>query len=216
MTFADAALPLGLGIASSVHCAQMCGPIVIAYSLPMASGRGSAHLAYNAGRIATYGLLGAIAGLFGQAVALAGTARALSILAGMTLMVAPFWLSSRPALVQIGGSRVGRLIAAPAARWKLPLGALMGFLPCGLVYAGLVKAAETGSAVDGMLTMLLFGAGTAASLLAVGMLSTFLGREFGPHANRIAAAASVAAGAFLVWRGLMSPAAEKMCHVIRG
>ncbi len=121
MTFADAALPLALGIASSVHCAQMCGPIVIAYSLPMTSGRGSAHVAYNAGRIATYGLLGALAGLFGQAIALAGTARLLSILAGVAMIIAPFWIRSKPMLIQIGGSRVGRMLASPVAGWKLPL-----------------------------------------------------------------------------------------------
>lgn len=216
MTFADAALPLGLGLVSSVHCAQMCGPIVIAYSLPMTSSRGAAHLAYNAGRIATYAVLGAIAGLFGQAIALAGTARVLSVLAGLVLIVVPFSLRSRTALVQIGGARLSGLISSPKPSCKLPLGALMGFLPCGLVYAGLVKAAETGSALDGMLTMLLFGAGTATSLLGVGLLAVFFGRGLGPYANRIAAAGSVAAGLFLVWRGLMSPIAEKACHVVRG
>ena len=61
MTPLEVSLPLGLGVVSSLHCAQMCGPIVLSYSM---AGRSSAagHLCYNGGRIATYALLGALAG----------------------------------------------------------------------------------------------------------------------------------------------------------
>lgn len=57
------------GLLGSVHCAALCGGIV---SHTRASGAGAAHrssfpLAYNAGRIASYVLAGALAGLLGQA-----------------------------------------------------------------------------------------------------------------------------------------------------
>ena len=63
MTPLDLTLPLALGVVSCLHCAQMCGPIVLCV------GRAAAdHLAYNAGRIFTYSALGALAGAAGQGV----------------------------------------------------------------------------------------------------------------------------------------------------
>ena len=53
----DISLSFGLGVLSSLHCAQMCGPIVLSYSMA-ARGSSTGHLAYNGGRIVTYALLG--------------------------------------------------------------------------------------------------------------------------------------------------------------
>src|SRR5512141_1325170 len=119
----DIALPLGLGVVSSLHCAQMCGPIVVSYSM---GGRATAagHFAYNAGRIATSAVLGAV---------------------------------------------------ARGASSKLLLGLAMGFLPCGLLYAGLLKAASTGTALGGAASMAAFGVGTAGALLGIGLFSSVVG-----------------------------------------
>ena len=70
MTPGDFYLVLVLGFVSSLHCVQMCGPIVLTYSAAAnsAAARRSLlglHLAYNSGRTLTYMLLGAIAGLAG-------------------------------------------------------------------------------------------------------------------------------------------------------
>src|ERR1035441_1770613 len=44
-----------LGLVSSLHCVQMCGPIVLAFSLPLNRSQVlRAHVQYNAGRILTY------------------------------------------------------------------------------------------------------------------------------------------------------------------
>ena len=61
------------GLAGSLHCLGMCGPLVIAYSLNLApastkTGRSARpwasslvhHAAYQGGRIGAYGLLGAL------------------------------------------------------------------------------------------------------------------------------------------------------------
>jgi len=83
MTAFDLSIPFGLGLMSSLHCAQMCGPIVLAYSLPLRGTRRSgvwAHLSYNSGRLITYGLMGALAGAVGGR--LAGFQRAATIAVG--------------------------------------------------------------------------------------------------------------------------------------
>ena len=72
MTPNDFYLVLVLGFVSSFHCVQMCGPLVLTYSVAANTqfGRSSflrLHLAYNAGRTLTYMLLGVIAGLAGGA-----------------------------------------------------------------------------------------------------------------------------------------------------
>ena len=55
MSPADFYLVLAFGFVSSLHCVQMCGPLVLTYSVASESEAGKAfllglHLAYNAGR----------------------------------------------------------------------------------------------------------------------------------------------------------------------
>jgi len=71
MTPSDFYLILALGFVSSLHCVQMCGPVVLTYSVAANSSGPrrrllSLHLAYNMGRTLTYMLLGAVAGLGGS------------------------------------------------------------------------------------------------------------------------------------------------------
>ena len=97
MTPVEFSLVFVLGLVGSLHCLQMCGPIVLAYSLPLDRARaGRAHLQYNAGRILTYVALGAVAGaagrgigLLGQMAGLASGARVVAHPAARTSRVAP-------------------------------------------------------------------------------------------------------------------------------
>jgi uncharacterized protein len=222
----DLAVPLGLGVVSSLHCVQMCGPVVLAYSM---GGRNSAsgHLCYNAGRIATYAGLGALAGAAGQAMGLvgrvAGIQQAAAIVCGVLMIAAGLLLCGAvpaTALVQIDRSgfssifsrTVGTLITAGDAASKLLLGMLMGFLPCGLLYAALLKAAATGTASGGAASMAAFGTGTAGALLGLGLFSSVLGGRVRRWSNAVAAISVMAVGALLVWRGLMAPAHGMSCH----
>jgi len=60
----------------------------------------------------------------------------------------------------------------------LLLGLLLGFLPCGFLYAALAAAAATGGPLTGAVAMLCFGIGTAPSLVAVGVAGHAAGRAF--------------------------------------
>src|SRR5260370_37068455 len=62
-----------LGLGSSLHCVQMCGPIVLAFSLPLSRPEAlRAQVHYNAGRILTFAALGALAGALGGGIGLLG------------------------------------------------------------------------------------------------------------------------------------------------
>ena len=207
-----------LGLVSSLHCVQMCGPIVLAFSLPLKrSDALRAHMQYNAGRILTYAFLGAIAGAVGGGIGmlgrLAGLASGARVFAGSAMIVAGILMagllpSNGLVSIQTRGftKRIGRRLLVPGG--KFTLGLTLGFLPCGLVYAALLKAVDSGNALAGAATMLAFGAGTAVALLSLGAASSFV--RFPRWSNRLAAVSMILAGALLVWRGLTTP----VCHVV--
>lgn len=188
-----------LGLAGSTHCVLMCGGVVgvLCAGLPAeARSRPLPYLlAYNLGRVGSYtfagllaGGLGAIAqGLWpvaGAQLALKAFAGALMLGAGLYLagvwplfarveaLGAPLWERIRPA--------AQALLPVRSPRHAVALGALWGWLPCGLVYAALALALSAGSAPAGALTMLAFGLGTLPMLLAMsaaaGALSSLVRR----------------------------------------
>jgi sulfite exporter TauE/SafE len=236
MSLAEFWLMFVLGLVSSIHCVQMCGPIVLSYSLPLAaeprpSGSGRrelalAHLWYNLGRVTTYSALGALAGAAGGAIGLAahlaGIAHGGRIAAGVALIAAGVYLSGilRPSgLIRIDSPGIAARLARVGKRFmlsvrptgKFRLGLVLGFLPCGLVYAALLKAVDAGSALGGALTMLAFGLGTSLALGATGLASAAFGWRFGRWSNALAGASIMFAGALLIWMGV-GPGAHMHHH----
>lgn len=230
MTPLEFTLVFGLGLVGSLHCLQMCGPLVLSYSVAMAKGgafRGDmlrAHLSYNAGRILTYTALGAVAGAAGGGIGmlgrLAGLAAGARIFAGAAMIVAGLVmlrLVPTAGLVRIErrtfagwlSRGMGRLLTGSRPGGKFALGLMLGLLPCGLIYAALLKSVESASPVAGALTMLAFGLGTAVALFGMGVASSVAGLRMGAWGNRVAGASIVMAGVFLLWRGLM---AQPVCH----
>jgi hypothetical protein len=176
------------GLLGGVHCAGMCGGLVGAFALGLPGKRGALiyHLSCNFGRVATYVLLGALAGAVG-----AGTLvfeRALpvqEILFGascLMLLGLGFYLAglfARFAALERIGQGLWRRVQPLLAR-VLPIrsvgsalgaGLLWGLLPCGLVYSGVVLALASASSVQGALIMAAFGAGTLPNLLAMGLMA---------------------------------------------
>src|SRR5947209_4228630 len=151
-----------LGLLSSLHCVQMCGPIVLSYSVAIESLTQSSdrnvstllgnHLSYNAGRILTYSALGALAGFAGRTVTvfgrIAGVIQPLALVAGLLMiLMGIFLLGVLPVRLQsflrIPNSFVrsaSSLLSASGPRNRFVLGLSLGLLPCGLIYAALMKA----------------------------------------------------------------------------
>jgi sulfite exporter TauE/SafE len=182
-----------LGLFGGLHCIGMCGGISasLAGALPQTStlrGRVLAQFGYNFGRIFSYAVAGALAGGLGLSVlALLGPIgiTALRVLAGLFLIAAGLYLSGwwmGMARIEQVGARAWRHIAPFARRlgpldrpWKLvALGAIWGWLPCGLVYAALAGAVAAGGALEGARWMACFGLGTLPIMLTGGALSNTL------------------------------------------
>ena len=173
-----------VGLLGGTHCVGMCGGIVGALSLG-APARWSMHLAYNAGRIFSDGLAGAIAGVLGAAsMAMDGQAPIrlfLYLLANLMLVALGLYLLGVTRALAFS-ERLGqnlwrhiqpltrRFLPARTVAQAFPLGLLWGWLPCGLVYSALATALTAGSAERGALLMLSFGLGTLPNLLLAGIL----------------------------------------------
>lgn len=200
-----------VGLLGGTHCVGMCGGIVGALSMGAAP-RLSLHLAYNAGRIASYVLAGAIVGTLGAAslalseqlplrIALYVLANLMLIALGLYLMGVTQALAFTERLGQNLWKRIQpatrRFLPARTVRQAFPLGLLWGWLPCGLVYSALATALTAGSALRGAGLMLAFGLGTLPNLLLAGFLLARLRGWVQQKAVRVAAGLTVAG--FGVW-----------------
>ncbi|MGH9535775.1 MAG: sulfite exporter TauE/SafE family protein [Terriglobales bacterium] len=143
------------------------------------------HLLYHLGRIASYAALGALAGGLGSLTAVlirTGRPQAWLMLgaggllaaAGLAILGLTRWNPMKPLPLTQSGIwmswfRAGlrRVLRWPRATIAAPYGALMGLLPCGLIYTMLIRAAASASAWGGAAVMASFGAGTIPALLLV-------------------------------------------------
>ncbi len=175
-----------IGLLGSGHCVVMCGGIstmlTTAISNTPQHKKYAIVFAYNFGRIASYSLIGALVAFtssmaaknMGFPVSLLKTiAGVFLILLGLYLGQWLMWLSH----VERLGKGVWRHIS-PRTKKFIPikniqsafaLGALWGWLPCGLVYSTLTWALASADTINGALIMLFFGLGTLPALLSVSL-----------------------------------------------
>jgi sulfite exporter TauE/SafE len=181
-----------LGLASGIHCVGMCGGFVAAFTSRKVIAIRSAQpapwqrlLLFNAGRITSYALAGALAGLAGSAVtSILDAQAALYVLANVMLIAVGLHLAGATSLSlveRIGAPLWRRLqpLAAKAmgGRSAYVAGLLWGWIPCGLVYGALAVAAFAGSAPGGAAAMAAYGLGTLPWLMAGGFAFRWLQRK---------------------------------------
>lgn len=172
-----------IGIAGAGHCVAMCGGITSMLSGAINKQPKSAFaliLSYNTGRILSYTLAGAIAGFTGSLAAqsigihiswLRLVAAIFVILLGLYIGQWLFIINKVEAL----GKHLWTLIQPLSKRFipvtnvkqALFLGAIWGWLPCGLVYSTLTWSLASADWLNGALIMTAFGLGTLPALLTL-------------------------------------------------
>ena len=159
-----------LGLAGSLHCAAMCGPIYltvsgfyekpIQYMIPL--------LWQLIGKITGYALLGILFGIVGKGLSILVFQNTLMVISGLLLLLIGlseiFRFKSFAVLENTVNKVMGRMIAQ-RAKGAFLLGVLNGFIPCGLVYAACVGAMAAGKPENGAIYMVLFGVGTTPVLV---------------------------------------------------
>jgi sulfite exporter TauE/SafE len=203
-----------IGFIGSLHCLGMCGPIVLA--LPGSAAQRLRftieRLLYNLGRAVTYSLMGAVAGVVGQGVAMAGFQQWLGIVAG-GLMVLSVLLPTRAARKVLPSAlydkaftwlkvKLGSLLSNTTHSSMLLIGVLNGFLPCGLVYMALAGSLVMGSIGGSALYMFIFGLGTLPVMFAASFASGLITGSLRTRINKVIPVAVLVMGILFILRGL--------------
>lgn len=192
---------LAAGLVTSVHCAGMCGPLTCA-ALPRPSA------AYHAGRLASYGVIGAVCGALGRGP--------LDWLSDSPLALLPWFLVAvllatalgikprlpRPWFVQKFYAR-WRLLAGNRPLWQrgAVIGLMTPLLPCGPLYLMFGACLLTGSALQGLEFAMAFALGTVPLLWLAHGSWRMLALKFGPRTlSRVQRGLAFTAAAVLVWR----------------
>ncbi len=191
------------------HCGPMCGPFVLMQLGGATPALGIRRLSagllptYHLGRLITYSALGAAAGGLGGslldlhpfrdiAAALLGLAALAFLTQGLKGIARFLPLPTASALGTGFGAVIARTVGPilrfvpqgfPGLRGLL-LGLVLGFLPCGFLYAALIASLATGSALAGALAMMGFALGTVPSLVTVGVVGAGLAQRWRSLADR--------------------------------
>lgn len=200
------------------HCVGMCGPLVGSLAL-VAAAQGArrslwGQLAYHAGRVTTYAAVGAVMGLTGSFVnvagRLAGVQQVIALAAGALMILLGLGAAGvTEVLRQLEARASGRVMAlvrrilAGGGPGRLyPTGLALGLLPCGFSWTAFLGSAGTGSAIEGLLLALAFGLGTVPALLLVGAAGAALGARARGAFTRVGGVLMALLGVLFLLRGL--------------
>ncbi len=187
-----------MGLFSSLHCIGMCGSIIgtLTLSLRKEIRENKTQLIpfvlnYNLGRISSYTIGGALAGVLEYVLSLPlgedHGHRLLQLLSAIVMASAGCYIAGwfpRFAYIEKLGKLFWQMIE-PLGRKLLPVstlrhafsfGLIWGWLPCGLVYSALALAATTGDILRASFTMLAFGLGTLPAVMGLGIMTNVLTR----------------------------------------
>lgn len=203
-----------LGLAGSMHCVGMCGPIV--FVLPIDRTKKTMMLwqlfLYQLGRVLSYAFIGLLFGFVGKGLYLAGFQQRISILMGVLMIVIVLiptrifnnYNFSKPMyrLIQTVKKKMGEYLKKKSSKAIFSLGIFNGFLPCGLVYMALLGSVGTGTEVLGAIYMLLFGLGTIPLMVAVFFAGNFVSLSIRKKIQRAIPVFVVVIGVLFILRGL--------------
>lgn len=196
-----------IGLAGSLHCMGMCGPIMTVFMGK--DQKVSTFLIYHSGRIFSYLIIGLFLGLIAESINLLNVQKVVSLGLGAAILLLYLIPNFRRGIEKAYYessfyARIHKLLSKNLSirkKWFIS-GIANGFLPCGLTYVAAAGAIATAGLSTGWLFMLLFGLGTlpAFTLLSFGV-SWFSKKKSWTKISQPAAA--VIAGLILLMRGLL-------------
>ena len=162
----------GIGLLTSTHCIAMCGGINLAQSVAGRSGHPLRRAGlYNAGRLASYTLIGGLLGLAGSAIALTTQMRAaVGVAAGVAMVVVGIGLVGRFSFMHVLAPKLPAPLARGAGRLAgkgpFAVGLVNGLMPCGPLQAMQLYAIASGGFLAGASSMFAFCLGTIPLMFA--------------------------------------------------
>src|SRR5690606_10679045 len=164
-----------MGFFGSIHCAVMCGPLLIAVqgSQGVSCKQTFNKILYQSGRILTYGAIGFVLGMIGSLAVIQGGQQVLSVVTGLVLLALGvfYLLGKRSSALAQFQTRAVQPFVKLMSKWlyrpggSFVAGILNGILPCGMVYMALASAMNADGVGNSLMFMLLFGLGTLPLML---------------------------------------------------
>lgn len=190
-------LPLAflLGLLGSLHCAVMCGPLMLSLPQPKQNYFKAALnlLLYQFGRVLMYTVMGILVGFLGETLSLVVSQNTLSLTIGILLVVFTVLYFSKSYL-KVFNSFQSKLIT-PIAKlmgkiyglpfWGFFAGMLNGVIPCGMVYLALATALNSASIQEAGVFMFLFGLGTTPLMLLISLGGIYLKKYIRFNPNKL-------------------------------
>jgi sulfite exporter TauE/SafE/copper chaperone CopZ len=205
-----------IGLLTSIHCAAMCGGINLSQSIPRGNETNGNRLSairpallYNAGRVASYTIVGFAAGALGSVFSFTPAIQGLlKIVAGVFMVIMGLnmlgifpWLRKinphLPLFLAEGIEKVKNQNTGPLA-----VGLLNGLMPCGPLQAVQIYALSTGSPVTGGFSMFLFSLGTVPLMLGLGAATGIAGKRFAGPVMTVGAVLVAALGLSMLTQGV--------------
>jgi len=209
----------------SLHCVAMCGPFAIlaSNSATNPSGRilSNRLIAYHAGRLMTYVLMGLIAGTFSSLLLASGVLTSVGLVVGgllIAMALARFWVLLFPETVEAfrskretpwhsgwvmkwskGLARIRRWIPKDPA-WLGPLGwgLTTTLLPCGWLYLFILTATAAQNLGMAVATMVAFWLGTLPLLSLSTLGWARMGKRWQTLSGPVAACCILGMGVYLI------------------
>lgn len=203
---------LVMGLTGSLHCAAMCGPIIL--SSPFAKENKWSltykFILYHLGRVFVYVWLGLLVFSIGSTFSVFADQKVLSLALGLVLIifsVAYFtgakmaWFSKfQNKMVIAVSSFFGTFVQS--SLFPLLAGMMNGLIPCGMIYVALGIVSNAGTAGDAASFMLYFGIGTIPLLLVMSFGGSFLKRRFKFRTQRFVPIVALLMGVLFISRSL--------------
>jgi len=167
-----------IGVAGSLHCVGMCGPLMLSNVFIHENLKESIIRwnFYHLGRILIYAMWGVLFGTIGISIKWFGMQQNISVALGLGILstmllirifptveiklqkLIPFTMLSKKFYPKKNGSTIKSAFVG---------GLLNGILPCGLVYVALAGAIAMQNPIKGSIFMVMFGIGTLPMLILV-------------------------------------------------
>ena len=198
-----------IGLVGSMHCLAMCSPLAIAVN-KVSGGFFSRRLAYNAGRVATYMIMGALMSAFGELLQIGRLQSITAFIFGIGLLVFGIsGITGRPivplasAVLRFQNSlkrMFGSMLQHKSLYAVTALGLINGLLPCGLTMLALSYCVTLPSMLDGTAFMLAFGMGTFPVMLGFAGIAAPLIQKLGLRSKYISRLVMISLGCLLLAR----------------
>ena len=198
-----------VGLLTSVHCIAMCGGIALSQSVNTREDKGKfmPSFLYNAGRVASYTIIGGIVGGLGAVITPSGQFKGtIAIGAGIFMILLGLKMLNILQLPNLLGFRIPglkpRKISTSNPMRPFIIGLFNGFMPCGPLQTMQLYALGTGSITKGALSMFFFSLGTVPLLYSFGAITSMINGRLSRNMMKISAALVMVLGIVMLNRGL--------------